>query len=123
LKCSTAIDGDEAELDRALLRQVLVNLCSNSEKSGAQSVSITLSRTGSEFAIDVSDDGEGVDLRIRERLFEPYVTTRPVGDGMGLGLAISKKIMLDHGGDLVLIDSAGGATFRLTLPDRLGVNG
>ncbi len=67
--------------------------------------------------IDVKDDGPGVDESIRSRLFEPYVTTRSVGEGMGLGLAISKKILLDHGGDLELLDSSGnGAAFRLTLP-------
>ena len=54
------------------------------------------------------------------RLFEPYATTRQVGEGMGLGLAISKKILLDHGGDLELLASSGaGTTFRLTFPRKL----
>jgi two-component system, NtrC family, sensor kinase len=57
---------------------------------------------------------------IRPRIFEPYVTTRQVGEGMGLGLAISRKILLDHGGDLELLGSSGaGTTFRLTFPHQL----
>ena len=46
------------------------------------------------------------------------MTTAAPGQGMGLGLAISRKILLDHGGDLELVDSAAGATFRLTLPSE-----
>ncbi len=54
---------------------------------------------------------------MRDRLFEPYTTTRGLGEGMGLGLAISLKILLDHGGDLELLDSsAKGTTFALSLP-------
>ena len=67
--------------------------------------------------LDVADDGPGVDEAVRGRLFEPYTTSRGIGEGMGLGLAISKKILLDHGGDLELVaSSAAGTTFRLTLP-------
>jgi len=65
----------------------------------------------------VADDGPGIPEEVRPRVFEPYVTTRQPGEGMGLGLAIAKKILLDHGGDLeVLASSAAGVTFRLSLP-------
>ena len=70
--------------------------------------------------LEVADDGPGIAPEIRPRLFEPYATTRQVGEGMGLGLAISKKILLDHGGDLELLASSGaGASFRLTFPRKL----
>ena len=63
-------------------------------------------------AIEVSDNGRGLPKQGRERLTEPYVTTR--AKGTGLGLAIVKKIMEDHGGDLVLEDNdGGGARVRL----------
>jgi len=110
----------EADVDREMLRQVLVNLCDNSSLALGEAqgrVRISLQRVQGGIQIDVKDDGPGVDESIRSRLFEPYVTTRSVGEGMGLGLAISKKILLDHGGDLELLDSSGnGAAFRLTLP-------
>ena len=105
-----------AAVDREMLRQVLVNLCNNSALAGAHEVTFRVARNGSFGRVDVSDDGPGVAAEMRSRIFEPYVTTRPIGEGMGLGLAISKKILLDHGGDLELGSSSGGATFRLTVP-------
>jgi signal transduction histidine kinase len=107
-------NGDaRVRIDRDLIRQVLANLCSNSAKADARSV-----RFRSDGAtLDVIDDGGGIAPSIRPRLFQPYATTRAVGEGMGLGLAISRKILLDHGGDLELVQtSAAGSTFRLTLP-------
>ena len=68
-------------------------------------------------ALEVADDGPGIPASVLPRLFEPYVTTRRLGEGMGLGLAISRKILLDHGGDLELArTSAAGSVFRLLLP-------
>ncbi len=68
-------------------------------------------------ALEVADDGPGIPAVVLPRLFEPYATTRRVGEGMGLGLAISRKILLDHGGDLELArTSAAGSVFRLLLP-------
>ncbi len=101
--------------DRALLRQLLLNLCNNSALAGSTMVRFSLRRDAAKVYLDVADDGSGVEPAIRRRIFEPYTTTRPVGEGMGLGLAISKKIMLDHGGDLTLLETARGAAFRLTL--------
>jgi signal transduction histidine kinase len=112
-----------AALDRDMLRQVLVNLCDNSSLAlraiGEEGGTVTLrpGETAGGIVLDVSDNGPGIPPEIRPRVFEPYVTTRRVGEGMGLGLAISKKILLDHGGDLeVLASSGAGTTFRLTVP-------
>jgi two-component system nitrogen regulation sensor histidine kinase NtrY len=116
----TPADGEcTAMLDRDMIRRVLVNLCSNSALAGGDGrVNIVLAtrRVSSNVIVDVADDGPGIDPSIRGRLFEPYVTTRRIGEGMGLGLAISRKILLDHGGDLESLAIATGATFRLTLP-------
>lgn len=104
--------------DRDLLRQVLVNLLTNSAcaTTGHGGVTFTVARGGDRVFIDVADSGAGIPQSIQPRVFEPYVTTRRIGDGMGLGLAISRKILLDHGGDLTLLStSPSGTTFRLTL--------
>ncbi len=104
-------------VDKEMFRQVLVNLCNNSAMAGANNVTFRISEEGAALLLDVADDGPGIDRSIRTRLFEPYTTTRPIGEGMGLGLAISKKIMLDHGGDLELHDNdSHGTTFRITIP-------
>ncbi len=104
--------------DRDMVRQVLVNLCTNSVHAGARSVVISIGQGGGSVAVDVRDDGDGIPPPLRRHVFDPYVTTRPTGDGMGLGLSISRKVMLDHGGDLQLaLTSPSGTTFRLTFGD------
>ncbi|HEX7677359.1 MAG TPA: ATP-binding protein, partial [Thermoanaerobaculia bacterium] len=104
--------------DRDLLRQVLLNLCTNSSQAIEEmgTVSFRISHDHEHGYLDVGDDGPGISAVVLSRLFEPYVTTRRVGEGMGLGLAISRKILLDHGGDLELLgSSSSGTTFRLAL--------
>jgi signal transduction histidine kinase len=110
-----AVEGNDrrASFDRDMLRQVLVNLCSNSAAAGATSMTFLIDHS-SPPSIRARDDGRGVPAALSERIFDPYVTTRPADEGLGLGLAISRKIMLDHGGDLKLLRATGpGATFAI----------
>ena len=75
-------------------------------------ISLSLKDDGAIVRIVVEDNGKGLPVEGRERLTEPYMTTR--SKGTGLGLAIVKKIMEDHGGHLTLEDSeAGGARISL----------
>ena len=109
-----------ASYDAELLRQVLVNLCENSaaalQGAGREQgvVRLALHGAGSLATLDIVDDGPGISAEARSGLFQPYATYRP--GGIGLGLAISRKILLDHGGDLELVPSQRGAAFRLSLP-------
>ena len=114
----TECDDCHVRVDREMLRQVLVNLCNNSAMADATQITFRVREDRTRIFLDVADDGSGITPVVRARLFEPYTTTRAIGEGMGLGLAISKKIMLDHRGDLDLLDdhAARGATFRLTFP-------
>jgi signal transduction histidine kinase len=64
--------------------------------------------------IDVIDDGPGVASAVAARIFEPLVSGRP--GGTGLGLALARRIAAAHGGSISLVDSAHGATFRVELP-------
>jgi two-component system C4-dicarboxylate transport sensor histidine kinase DctB len=97
-----------------MLRQVLVNLCSNSARAGADAMRFTIVRNGPRVMLDARDTGSGIPESLRARVFDPYVTTRRIGEGMGLGLSISRKVMLDHGGDLLLLaTSNAGTTFRV----------
>ena len=101
--------------DRDMLRQVLVNLCSNSARARATRITFSIAKNGGRAALDVRDDGTGVPASLRAKLFDPYVTTSRIGEGMGLGLTIARKVMIEHGGDLVLTStSEAGTTFRVT---------
>ncbi len=114
--------------DRMLLRNVLANLVENAvhaaEAAGRKpEVRIAVAPSPAERGarLTVDDNGAGVAAEARERIFDPYVTTKE--NGTGLGLAIVRKIVLDHGGD-VHVDAEpsplGGARFVVTLPDRGG---
>jgi two-component system C4-dicarboxylate transport sensor histidine kinase DctB len=106
------------EGDPMLLQIVVGNLVSNAldAVAGVEPPKITVAlATGSGKAeVRVEDNGPGVEVSFRERLFEPFVTGKP--SGVGMGLSISRKIARAHGGDLVLDGTRTGASFLLTLP-------
>ena len=78
-------------------------------------VAVSTERSATSVALHVDDNGPGVPVELRERVFEPYQTTR--AQGTGLGLAIVKKIVLDHGGEVsVQASPLGGARFTVRLP-------
>jgi two-component system NtrC family sensor kinase len=104
------------------LQQVLLNLIGNAEQalaewSGVRRVTIRTWREGSQLALSVADTGPGIPLEKRDRIFNPFFTTKPVGQGTGLGLSISDGIAREHGGRLRVESQEGeGATFILELP-------
>ena len=77
---------------------------------------ITARREGSVTVIDVRDTGPGVPELARAHLFEAFQSVARKG-GTGLGLAIAAELVNAHGGEIALIDNAGGATFRVVIPD------
>lgn len=115
-----------AQFDRRLLSQALTNIVKNAvegvaarEEKDAQEkgrVEIKLNVRDRMAEIDVIDNGKGFPAMNRQRLLEPYMTTR--SDGTGLGLPIVAKIVEDHGGRLELLDapSGRGACVRLIVP-------
>lgn len=99
------------------LEQVLVNLLQNAGQACGEGGQITLGITPGEdgtVRLSVSDDGPGVPPALRDTLFQPFVTAKP--EGIGLGLAIAQDIMRQLGGDLVLEDSERGARFTMIMP-------
>jgi signal transduction histidine kinase len=79
-------------------------------------VVVSAKREGEGVAMAIEDDGPGVPAEARERVFDPYFTTK--ADGTGLGLSIVKKIIVEHGGRIEVMQSArlGGASFVIHLP-------
>ncbi len=109
------------QVDGVQIQQVLMNLMRNGleamRERGVGDVLRVTSRRGADHAVElvVRDQGPGLDDTVLARLFEPFVTTKP--QGMGLGLSICKSIMQAHGGDLTYQPAAGGgAEFTLRLP-------
>jgi signal transduction histidine kinase len=107
-----AIEGDAGQL-----RQVLVNLLENAihATSPAGTVTVRGRQESGALALEVADTGPGVDPATRRRLFEPLITTK--AHGVGLGLALCRRIAQRHGGDVTYTDrEGGGARFTLHLP-------
>lgn len=106
--------------DRVQVQQVLTNLMRNAMEamrdSERRELTIRTELAGDGMvAVEVADTGPGISDEIAERLFQPFVTTK--SGGMGIGLSISKRIIESHGGEIGVVRNAdGGATFRLTLP-------
>jgi len=106
--------------DRVQIQQVLINLMRNAMEAMRDSprrelVVRTRPASAERMLVEVEDTGPGISDEIADQLFQPFVTTK--AGGMGIGLSISKRIIESHGGDLtVRRNNAGGATFTFTLP-------
>lgn len=109
-----------AQADAGKLRQAILNLVLNATQIGGPGVKVAIevSADGDRARISVVDDGPGVPAELAARLFEPFVTAR--AGGTGLGLAAARRIVERHGGTLVLESRPGarGARFSIYLPRR-----
>ncbi|MFL5272993.1 MAG: sensor histidine kinase [Anaeromyxobacteraceae bacterium] len=105
-------------LDRALMRRVLANLLRNAVDAARPArarVHLGIAKARERAVLTVADEGPGIPEDVRDRIFDPYFTTRH--EGTGLGLAIVKKIVLQHGGEIAAgARPAGGASFTIALP-------
>ena len=122
--CPLAIDLDPAvglveALPRDLARVVgplVTNACQAVRGTGG-AVRVSTRRHGAHVEVRVEDDGPGVPADALDRVFEPFFTTRPAGEGVGLGLAIAHEAAAAHGGELAVAEAPdGGAAFVLSLP-------
>ena len=123
LEVAPAPPGLQIVADRQLLKQCLVNLVENAVLSqrerGPVHVRVAAREDGAYVELRVDDNGPGIAPERRERVFEPYESTRK--EGTGLGLAIVKKVVLDHGGEVRVEDSPlGGAALVIRLPRHEG---
>jgi signal transduction histidine kinase len=130
-QCSVAgikLVGDfEAGLPRVTadphrLGQVLMNLLANARQAmeaadKGRNLTVRTRRRGEMVEIQVVDDGPGIPSEVKAKIFDWFFTTKPPGEGTGLGLAVSREILQTHGGNLRLDDTpGGGATFVLDIP-------
>jgi signal transduction histidine kinase len=101
-----------AEAARAVFGQLL----RNADEHGATAVRITATEAGGMLRIVVADNGAGISPGNRDRVFEPFFTTRREAGGTGMGLQIVRSMLAAHGGSIGLAESGNGAAFELSVP-------
>jgi signal transduction histidine kinase len=117
------VPGDpQVRLAPGRLTQVLLNLALNAGDAMAhvkdRRLVLRASRHDRTVRLEVEDTGPGVPAELRDRIFEPFVTTKEVGEGTGLGLAVCRGIIEGAGGTIVLDPSfAPGARYVVELPE------
>jgi len=112
---------DKLDCFPALLNQVLLNLIANSIDAieGEGTITVKAGAEGQTFVLSIADTGSGIPGELRDRVLEPFFTTKAVGQGTGLGLSIAYSIVKKHEGTLELGDAPGGGTLAtLRLPLR-----
>lgn len=119
--CTLSVEAPQklppALFDEAQLRQALLNLLRNARESmpSGGEVAVKVAATGMSVEVTIDDRGSGVPEEIRNKVFDPFFSTK--GEGTGLGLAITRQIVNAHGGTLTCESREGGGTrFRISLP-------
>jgi signal transduction histidine kinase len=108
--------------DPLLLHQVFLNMLLNAEQAIAGTtrpgqIEVTTSAVEGQVIVTIRDTGPGIPPEALQRIFEPFYTTKEVGQGTGLGLAIAYGIIQDHGGRITAANHPdGGAVLTVTLP-------
>ncbi|WP_456254252.1 ATP-binding protein [Pseudomonas iridis] len=110
---------DTVRIEPRFMARAVINLLRNAIRYAEQRVEVTLVRTGDCYEVRVNDDGPGVPVHGREKIFEPFSRLDASRDrrtgGFGLGLALVRRVSQSHGGQVDVGDSPwGGASFRMT---------
>lgn len=115
--------GETLYVDRDKLYQVVLNLVLNAADACGDEGRVELKTYVHHgfYCLQVSDDGPGIPTELEEKIFELFFTTKPPGQGTGIGLEICRSIVERHGGSLVLLDNEiSGATFLAKIPLAAG---
>lgn len=102
---------------KVALQQILMNLVSNAmaamKNIQSPEIGIRIERMGAILRVTVKDNGPGISREIKEKIFDPFYSTKEIGEGTGLGLSISKGLANALGGDLALCEGTSHTTFEL----------
>ena len=106
----------QAFFDSDRIQQVLMNLLVNSAQAIGKdgTIRITSRSTSDTTYIDIEDDGPGISTEVKENIFDPFFTTK--GQGTGLGLSVSYRIISDHNGDISVASQPGKTIFTIQFP-------
>jgi PAS domain S-box-containing protein len=121
----SAVWGDEARLGQVFLN-LLINAAHaipGGEPTQNEIRVTTRDLDGERVIVEVADTGSGIPPELIERIFEPFVTTKPIGEGTGLGLSICHGIVTSLGGDITVVSELGrGSLFRVALQKGAAAN-
>lgn len=109
----------KSQLDNVQFTQVLFNILLNALYVSPKGSTIKISVTNDDtyFYIEISDEGSGITDELKTIVFDPFYTTKPLGDGTGLGLSVVHGIIKSHKGDIKISDNKpNGAIFTIMLP-------
>ncbi len=114
-------DLPQVSIEDLQLEEIVINLIKNAihamSSRGYGNIWLFSAQKNGRVILKFKDDGPGIDKDIMERLFDPFVTTKPVGQGSGLGLSICYGIVKHQGGDIIVDSELGkGTTFQVLLP-------
>ena len=113
-------DLPEVECYPGLLNQAFLNLVVNAAQAiqGDGTITVNTRQMGNDVEIGISDTGSGIPPEVRKRIFSAGFTTKPIGEGTGLGLALTREIIEDtHGGKIWFETETGsGTTFFIRIP-------
>ena len=112
-------------IDSGRMKQVLLNLMMNAAQAIDRDGTIEVRTRAAQDRIEITvrDDGPGIPDEIRDRIFEPFFSTKEVSQGTGLGLSVSYGIIADHQGEITVRSRPGDTVFTITLPPHGGRDG
>jgi two-component system NtrC family sensor kinase len=118
---SPAADLPRVRIEELQLEEVLINLLTNSIQAmssrGHGTIWIEPEVRDARVVVTIRDDGPGIAAEVRDRIFDPFVSTKPLGQGTGLGLSICYGIVKRYDGEIRVESEPGeGATFQVVLP-------
>lgn len=115
-----SVHGDAEQLQQVFLN-LFLNAADAMREGGELHVGLRSTPSG-EVAVEVTDTGPGISEEDAARVFDPFYTTKPSGEGNGLGLSVARSIVIDHGGAIEVRNGVGaaGATFRVVFPTGKG---
>ncbi|MBZ9630822.1 HAMP domain-containing histidine kinase [Salegentibacter sp. LM13S] len=109
----------KAQVDSIQLTQVFFNLVINAIYYSPQNSQIVISifNDDTHYTIEIADEGKGINPEVKEKIFEPFYTTKPLGEGSGLGLSVVHGIIKSHKGEISIADNfPKGTIFKIKLP-------
>jgi C4-dicarboxylate-specific signal transduction histidine kinase len=114
----------ELECRGTQISQVILNLVSNAkdaikDQNAKRWIKVGARDIGNFIEFSLTDSGSGISPDIRQKILQPFFTTKPVGEGTGLGLSITKNIIDSHSGILQIAEDAANTTFIFSIPKRL----